>query len=64
VVPPADPDALAEAMISVHDLGRSGRAALGAQARQRVVSEFDIEAVAARYAALYDVLSARARGAV
>jgi glycosyltransferase involved in cell wall biosynthesis len=64
VVPPADPDALAEAMISVHDLGRSGRSALGAQARQRVVSEFDIEAVAARYAALYDVLSARARGAV
>jgi glycosyltransferase involved in cell wall biosynthesis len=57
VVPPADPDALTAAMVSMHDLGRSGRAELGAQARRRVVSEFDIEAVAGRYASLYDLLT-------
>lgn len=62
-VPPRDPEALAAAMIAMHDLGRAGRAALGAQARQRVLSEFDIEAVAGRYAALYGTLAGGARSA-
>jgi glycosyltransferase involved in cell wall biosynthesis len=56
VVPPRDPQALAAAMIALHDAGAAGRAALGAQARERIVAEFDIEAVATRYAALYRTL--------
>ncbi|MGV3571584.1 MAG: glycosyltransferase [Ramlibacter sp.] len=58
VVPPGDPAALAEAMIALVDLGAEGRAALGAQARQRVVGEFGLDVVAARYAALYRELAA------
>jgi glycosyltransferase involved in cell wall biosynthesis len=57
VVPPRDPEALAAAMIAIHDLGSAGRRTLGAQARQRMVSEFDIEAVAQRYGALYRALA-------
>lgn len=60
VVPPGDAAALAAAMIAMHDLGSAGRAALGARARERVLREFDIEAVAARYAALYETLAAGA----
>lgn len=63
VVPPRDPQALADAMVEVHDLGPAGRAALGAPARQRVVADFDIEAVAARYARLYRTLVDGARQA-
>lgn len=57
VVPPRAPEALAAAMLALHDLGAPGRAALGARARQRMETEFDIEAVAARYAALYRELA-------
>jgi glycosyltransferase involved in cell wall biosynthesis len=64
VVPPGDPAALAAAMIAMHDLTAAGRAALGAQARQRVVAEFDIEAIAARYAQLYATLVDGARRAM
>lgn len=60
-VPPRDPQALASAMIAMHDLGSPGRRALGAQARQRVVADFGIEAVAGRYAALYASLAEAAR---
>jgi glycosyltransferase involved in cell wall biosynthesis len=56
VVPPRDPAALAAAMLEMVDLGAIGRAALGVRARQRVVAEFDLEAVAARYAELYGEL--------
>lgn len=62
VVPPGEPTALAEAMIAMIDLGVAGRAALGARARQRVIAEFDLEAVAARYADLYRELAAPAAG--
>jgi len=63
VVPVRDSAALAAAMIAMHDLGSAGRAALGGQARQRVLSQFDIEAVAGRYATLYDALTGSALGA-
>jgi glycosyltransferase involved in cell wall biosynthesis len=56
VVPPCDPNALAAAMIEMVDLCASGRASLGARARQRIVAHFDIEGVAGRYAALYEEL--------
>ena len=61
VVPPSDHVALADAMIAMVDLGKEGRGALGEQARRRIVSEFDIEAVAERYAALYRDLTASRR---
>ena len=62
-VPARDPAALAAAMIEMIDLGETGRAALGARARQRITAEFDIEAVAGRYAALYGALIDAAPGA-
>jgi glycosyltransferase involved in cell wall biosynthesis len=57
VVPPCDPRALADAMIEMVDLGCSGRALLGNGARQRIVAEFSIEAVAERHAVLYRELA-------
>lgn len=63
VVPPGDAAALAGAMIELVDVGPPGRAEMGARARQRIVAEFDIEAVAGRYAGLYDELVGRARQA-
>lgn len=56
VVPPRDPAALAAAMVGMIDLGQARRAEMGLRARQRVRADFDIEAVAARYAALYSSL--------
>lgn len=56
VVPPRDPAALASAMIEMADMGPSARAALGAQARRRIVDEFEIENIAGRHAALYESL--------
>jgi glycosyltransferase involved in cell wall biosynthesis len=63
VVPPRDPAALAAAMIALVDAGPGARAALGELARQRIQSEFDIESVAARYAALYETLAGNGRAA-
>lgn len=63
VVPPRDPQALAAAMIAMVDLDATGRAVLGARARQRVVAHFDIEAVAAQYATLYGTLIHATRAA-
>lgn len=56
VVPPGAPDALAAAMLAMVDLGASGRAAWGEQARTRVVAEFSLVAVATRHLALYTEL--------
>jgi glycosyltransferase involved in cell wall biosynthesis len=63
VVPRRDPAALAAAMIQMHDLGPAGRSALGREARRRILDEFDIEAVAARYSDLYASLVDGAREA-
>lgn len=63
VVPPRNPAALAAAMIAMFDIGSARRAVLGTQARQRILADFDIEAVAERYAALYGTLTQGARGA-
>jgi glycosyltransferase involved in cell wall biosynthesis len=61
VVPALDPAALANAMVAMVDLGAQGRAALGARARRRVVSDFDIEVVAEGYGDLYRELVSSAR---
>lgn len=58
VVPPAQPEALAAAMLRLADLGPSGRAAWGARARARIESDFSLDAVAAQHAALYRELVA------
>lgn len=63
VVAARDPQALSAAMIGMCDLGRAGRATLGTQARARIVADFDIEAVAARYAELYATLAGAQRSA-
>lgn len=62
VVPPRDPGALAAAMLEMVDLGRERRGALGAEARRRIIAEFDIESVAQRYADLYGKLVSEVRG--
>jgi glycosyltransferase involved in cell wall biosynthesis len=57
VVPPGDPRALAAGWGELLDLPPEQRRALGAQGRDRVVSEFALERIASRYGQLYqDVL--------
>jgi glycosyltransferase involved in cell wall biosynthesis len=58
VVPPAQPEALAAAMLRLADLGPSGRAAWGARARARIESNFSLDTVAAHHAELYRELVA------
>ncbi len=62
VVPPRDAVALASAMTEMADMGAARRAELGLRARSRITSDFDIEVVAGRYAALYGSLINAARG--
>lgn len=54
VVPPADPQALAEAVIRVVGLSGDKRRELGDMARRRVMSEFAMTPVIDRYVALYE----------
>src|SRR5205085_9990357 len=49
IVPPRDPVALAAAINRILDLGLDARQALGAAARERIVSEFSIDRAAVRY---------------
>jgi glycosyltransferase involved in cell wall biosynthesis len=53
VVPPRDPSALAAALRDILTLSRGERRALGEQARVRVAEHYSIDAVTARYSALY-----------
>lgn len=53
VVPPRQPEALAEALRELIEDGPERRAALGAAARRRVAEYFDLPGVAARYEGLY-----------
>ena len=57
VVPPQDPDALAQALGQVMALPAEARAKLGQAARTRVVAEFSIERATAHYEALYRSLA-------
>lgn len=59
IVPPRDPAALATAILELLALAPDERVALGAAARERVVANYDICAVARRYAALYAEVSGR-----
>ena len=53
VAPPRAPEALAKAMASLIEIGRSGRQQLGTKARQRIETEFSLSAIVQRYEDLY-----------
>jgi len=56
LVPPQDPEALAQALLRWAQAGASARQALGERLRDRVRSEFPQQAVWPRYLALYESL--------
>ncbi len=53
VVPPRDPEALANAIGDLVAMGRQERRELGARARQRILQNFTIERIAQQYEELY-----------
>ncbi len=59
VIPPRDPEALANAWKALIDIGRDGREALGKAARARVIECFSLDSVVAQYEALYDNVCAK-----
>ncbi len=61
VVPIRDPKALADSWLALVEAGHQVRQALGARARDRIVEQFDLEAIAGRYARLYCDLAQEVR---
>jgi len=59
VVPPRNPAALARAWLDLLDLPQAERDALTAAARNRVIGQYSLNAVADRYASLYRALGRR-----
>jgi len=53
VVRPRDPDAMAAALMDFVELGEAGRLHLGQLARQRVIDNFALDEIGARFSALY-----------
>ena len=53
IVPPRDPQALAEGWQRMIALGHEGRRALGIRARARIVENYDLDQVVRRFEALY-----------
>jgi len=59
VVPPRDPEALCRAWERLLDFGAPERAALGQSARQRIIENYSLAAVAGQYETMYaDVVAA------
>jgi len=56
VVPPADPDALTEAILALVRSGAEARGALGRRARARIVSSFGVRIMIERTSACYRML--------
>ena len=54
VVPPRNPEALANAWKELIDLGTEGRAALGQAARARAIAHFSLDSVVDQYETLYE----------
>jgi glycosyltransferase involved in cell wall biosynthesis len=54
VVPPRDPEALADALGRLVALGSEGRRQLGAVARARVIEHFEVDDIVGRYQGLYE----------
>jgi glycosyltransferase involved in cell wall biosynthesis len=57
IVRPGDPDGLARAMLRLLDLPAAERFRLGCEGRMRMIRDYSLEAMAARYARLYDSLA-------
>jgi glycosyltransferase involved in cell wall biosynthesis len=53
VVPPRDPEALAQAWKKLIEMGPEGRQKLGETARKRILENFSLPDIVARYEALY-----------
>jgi glycosyltransferase involved in cell wall biosynthesis len=58
-VPPRNPAALADGWSEMIDIGAAGRLALGRAARARVIENFTLESVVARYESLHEAVLAR-----
>jgi glycosyltransferase involved in cell wall biosynthesis len=54
VVPPCDPEALADGLGRLVGLGGEGRRQLGADARARVIEHFEVDDIVGRYQGLYE----------
>lgn len=61
LVPPRDPEALAQSWIDLIALGEAGRRHLGAAARARIEERYSLQRIVTAYEALYTDLVARAR---
>lgn len=59
VVPRNDPEALAEAWLSLYRMGPEARRALGRRARVRIEQEFSVDGFVRRYEEFYERLSGR-----
>ncbi len=57
IVPPRDPQALAEGWQRMIALGPEGRRALGTRARARIVDNYDLDQVVPRFEALYSEIT-------
>jgi glycosyltransferase involved in cell wall biosynthesis len=55
--PPRGPEALANAIARLIEMGRAGRWQLGTKARQRIETEFSLPAIVRRYEDLYRTYS-------
>lgn len=54
IVPPGDPESLAQAIRQLVEIGRAGRLTLGTAARQRIEQDFSLERIARDYFATYE----------
>lgn len=60
LVPPGNPEILAEALVGLHSLGPEARSRLGSEGRQRVEAHFDLQRVSDLYQEFWsDLASAR-----
>ncbi len=57
VVPPRDPQAMAQALCRLERLGIAGRRVLGAAGRKRVIEHFSLDETVQRYEALYSEIA-------
>lgn len=63
IVPPRDPERLADGLLSVLRMSSQERALLGRNARERIEREYSLRVVVDRYATLYEELAAQGRAA-
>jgi glycosyltransferase involved in cell wall biosynthesis len=61
VVPPQNPNALADALGELVELGREGRSQLGAAARRRILEYFNLPDIVGRYESLYQEIAGDGR---